>query len=45
MIFFFLVFIVVFAVSLAMVAWWIADAVIFGLNNRDDGDGCPLKPF
>ena len=37
--------IVVIGSSLAMFAWWIADAVIFGTNARDDGNGCPLKPF
>lgn len=32
------------AVMLAMWAWWIADAVIFGTNQRLAGDGCPLRP-
>lgn len=30
--------------SLATWAWWIADAVIFGTNQRVAGDGCPLIP-
>ena len=25
-------------------AWWIADLVIFGRNDRLDGRGCPLRP-
>lgn len=29
-------------VSLAIFSWWIADLVIFALNDRMDGDGCPL---
>ena len=28
---------------IAIWAWWIADAVIFGMNHRTAGDGCPLK--
>ena len=31
--------------SLAQTAWWIADLVIFANNDRDDGDGCMLKPI
>ena len=31
--------------SLALTAWWIADLVIFANNDRDDGDGCMLKPI
>ena len=31
--------------SLAQTAWWIADLVIFANNERDDGDGCMLKPI
>ena len=31
--------------SLAQSAWWIADLVIFANNERDDGDGCMLKPI
>ena len=32
-------------VSLAQSAWWIADLVIFANNDREDGDGCALKPI
>uniref|UniRef100_A0A1X7VTE6 TM2 domain-containing protein n=1 Tax=Amphimedon queenslandica TaxID=400682 RepID=A0A1X7VTE6_AMPQE len=32
------------AISFGITGWWIADAVIFGTNKRDAGDGCPLKP-
>ena len=28
--------------SIFFFAWWIGDLVIFGTNQRDDGDGCPL---
>ena len=28
--------------SLLFLAWWLADLIIFAMNNRDDGDGCPL---
>lgn len=28
--------------SLTLFAWWIADLVIFALNSRLDGNGCPL---
>ncbi len=28
--------------SLAIFSWWLADLVIFALNDRSDGDGCPL---
>lgn len=28
--------------SIAVFCWWIADLVIFSLNDRNDGDGCPL---
>ena len=28
---------------LALWAWWIADLVIFANNDRDAGNGCPLK--
>ena len=38
------VFVLIFAVSFAILGWWIAEAVIFGTNQRDDGDGCPLNP-
>ena len=31
--------------SLAQTAWWIADLVIFANNDREDGDGCMLKPI
>ena len=31
--------------SLAQSAWWIADLVIFANNERDDGDGCMLRPI
>lgn len=27
----------------AIWGWWIGDAVIFGLNQRNAGDGCPLN--
>ena len=30
-------------VSLLFFAWWLADLIIFALNSRDDGDGCPLS--
>lgn len=29
-------------ISLLFLAWWLADLIIFALNTRDDGDGCPL---
>lgn len=29
--------------SFAMVAWWIADLVIFAQNGRLDGNGCALE--
>lgn len=25
-------------------AWWLADVIIFGINSRPDGNGCPLVP-
>ncbi len=28
--------------AFTMLAWWIADMVIFLMNDRDDGDDCPL---
>ena len=28
--------------SLLFLAWWIADLIIFSLNQRMDGSGCPL---
>ncbi len=28
--------------SILIFAWWIADLVIFALNDRMDGNGCPL---
>ena len=30
--------------SFAMTAWWIADLIIFGKNDRLAGNGCPLQP-
>ncbi len=29
-------------ISLLFLAWWLADLIIFAVNSRDDGDGCPL---
>ena len=29
--------------SLLFFAWWLADLIIFAVNSRDDGDGCPLS--
>ena len=29
--------------ALLFFSWWIADLVIFGTNQRSDGDGCPLR--
>ena len=28
--------------ALIVLAWWIADMVIFANNDRTDGNGCPL---
>ena len=28
--------------SLAIFSWWLADLIIFALNDRNDGNGCPL---
>ena len=28
--------------SLLFFAWWLADLIVFSINSRDDGDGCPL---
>ena len=44
-IYFCLITIIIILASLAQTAWWIADLVIFANNNRDDGDGCPLRPI
>ena len=30
------------ALVLILIAWWIADMVIFVNNDRTDGNGCPL---
>ena len=30
--------------SLIEFAWWLADVIIFGINDRLDGNGCPLNP-
>ena len=30
------------ALALILIAWWIADMVIFVSNDRTDGNGCPL---
>ena len=34
--------IIVIVATLTIVAWWIADLVIFVQNDRSDGDDCPL---
>jgi len=44
MIYFCLITTLIVLASLAQTAWWIADLVIFANNDRDDGDGCSLKP-
>lgn len=44
-IYFALITILIVLASLAQTAWWIADLVIFANNDRDDGDGCSLKPI
>lgn len=28
--------------SILFFSWWLADLIIFAMNSRDDGDGCPL---
>lgn len=30
--------------GLAVGSWWLADIIIFASGNREDGDGCPLRP-
>ena len=37
-------FILITCASLIMMAWWIADLVVFVENTRNDGMGCPLSP-
>ena len=44
MTYFCLITILVVLCSLAQLAWWIADLVIFANNDRDDGSGCKLRP-
>ena len=36
--------VVALVLSLTEFSWWLADLIIFGLNDREDGDGCPLNP-
>lgn len=43
-IYFCLITILIVLASLAQSAWWIADLVIFANNDREDGDGCSLRP-
>lgn len=31
--------------SLTVCAWWLADVIIFGMNNHLDSNGVPLKPW
>ena len=45
MVYFCFITVLIVLVSLAQTAWWIADLVIFANNDRDDGDGCMLKPI
>lgn len=45
MVYFCFITILLILVSLAQTAWWIADLVIFAQNEREDGDGCMLKPI
>ena len=40
---FVLMILLVVAIFFAIWGWWIGDAVIFGLNKRSAGDGCPLN--
>lgn len=40
---FFMCFAITMLLCWVEIAWWLADVVIFGLNKRDDGSGCPLK--